>query len=195
MQPIRLLGTLARWNTERGFGFITPDSGGADIFVHATDMSRIGGAPQIGWRLDFRIRDGKDGRPRAYDVQREGMPLVRPSRAEPNAPPMRPRREPLHRPSRRRSPVLAIVVVAALGAGAFLFQRDDGASTPSGATPMPLAAPIPASDAPSPFKCDGRTHCSQMTSCEEATFFLEHCPGTKMDGNGDGVPCEQQWCD
>jgi hypothetical protein len=33
-----------------------------------------------------------------------------------------------------------------------------------------------------------------MTSCAEATWFLSHCPGVKMDGNGDGVPCEQQWC-
>jgi hypothetical protein len=44
------------------------------------------------------------------------------------------------------------------------------------------------------FSCDGRTHCSQMTSCEEATYFIRHCPGTKMDGDGDGVPCERQWC-
>ena len=44
------------------------------------------------------------------------------------------------------------------------------------------------------FKCDGRTYCSQMTSCEEATFFLKNCPGTKMDGNNDGIPCEKQWC-
>jgi len=47
---------------------------------------------------------------------------------------------------------------------------------------------------PSPFKCDGRTHCSQMTSCDEAKFFLKNCPNVKMDGNNDGVPCEQQWC-
>jgi hypothetical protein len=46
----------------------------------------------------------------------------------------------------------------------------------------------------SQYKCDGRTHCSQMTSCEEATYFLRNCPGVKMDGNSDGVPCEQQWC-
>lgn len=44
------------------------------------------------------------------------------------------------------------------------------------------------------FKCDGRTHCSQMTSCAEAVYFLQHCPDTKMDGNNDGEPCEQQWC-
>jgi hypothetical protein len=44
------------------------------------------------------------------------------------------------------------------------------------------------------FKCDGRTYCSQMTSCAEATYFLRNCPGVKMDGGGDGVPCERQWC-
>lgn len=44
------------------------------------------------------------------------------------------------------------------------------------------------------FKCDGRTYCSQMTSCAEANYFLKNCPGVKMDGNNDGVPCEKQWC-
>ncbi len=52
------------------------------------------------------------------------------------------------------------------------------------------AAPVPTAG----FRCDGRTHCSQMTSCAEATWFLKHCPGVKMDGNRDGVPCERQWC-
>ena len=44
------------------------------------------------------------------------------------------------------------------------------------------------------FHCDGRTSCSQMTSCAEAKFFLKHCPGVHMDGNNDGVPCKKQWC-
>lgn len=46
----------------------------------------------------------------------------------------------------------------------------------------------------SQFRCDGRTHCSQMTSCAEATFFINNYPNTKMDGNKDGIPCEKQWC-
>lgn len=46
----------------------------------------------------------------------------------------------------------------------------------------------------SSFQCDGRQHCSQMRSCDEATWFLRHCPGTKMDGDRDGIPCEEQWC-
>lgn len=45
------------------------------------------------------------------------------------------------------------------------------------------------------FSCDGRDHCSQMTSCEEATFFLENCLNQHTDGNNDGIPCEFQWCD
>jgi len=44
------------------------------------------------------------------------------------------------------------------------------------------------------FTCDGREYCRDMTSCEEATYFINHCPNTKMDGDGDGVPCERQWC-
>lgn len=58
---------------------------------------------------------------------------------------------------------------------------------------QPFATELPPASAPR-FQCDGRQHCSQMTSCQEAKFFLKNCPDTKMDGDGDGVPCEQQWC-
>lgn len=45
----------------------------------------------------------------------------------------------------------------------------------------------------SQFKCDGRTHCSQMRSYDEAVFFLRNCPNTEMDGDNDGEPCERQF--
>jgi hypothetical protein len=57
-----------------------------------------------------------------------------------------------------------------------------------------VASPSPDQSVSSAFRCDGRTHCSQMTSCAEATYFLRNCPNVQMDGNRDGVPCEQQWC-
>ena len=57
---------------------------------------------------------------------------------------------------------------------------------PRGNQPSPSAA--------SSSKCDGRTSCPQMTSCAEATYFIAHCPNTKMDGDRDGIPCEEQWC-
>jgi hypothetical protein len=65
--------------------------------------------------------------------------------------------------------------------------------------PMTTTTTARAPLASSSYKCDGRKYCSQMTSCAEATYFLQHCPGVKMDGgNGDGkpdgVPCEAQLC-
>ncbi|MGO2387171.1 MAG: excalibur calcium-binding domain-containing protein [Psychrobacter sp.] len=63
-----------------------------------------------------------------------------------------------------------------------------------GSTSELAIAPVLSTQSASSFSCDGRTHCSQMTSCAEATYFTNYCPNTKMDGNHDGVPCEQQWC-
>lgn len=67
-----------------------------------------------------------------------------------------------------------------------------GAMPVTGSTPVQGDGPAPAA-APA-YRCDGRLYCSQMTSCAEAKWFLNHCPGVKMDGNHDGRPCEQQWC-
>jgi endonuclease YncB( thermonuclease family) len=76
---------------------------------------------------------------------------------------------------------------------------ESAASGPAGSPPAAKDAPAVVAPVVSPvadarFRCDGRTHCSHMTSCAEATFFLQNCPGVKMDGNHDGVPCERQWC-
>jgi endonuclease YncB( thermonuclease family) len=73
-------------------------------------------------------------------------------------------------------------------------------AAPSGVATKAAALAVAPVDAPvvaalgSNYRCDGRTYCSQMTSCQEATWFSKNCPGAKMDGNNDGVPCEKQWC-
>jgi hypothetical protein len=75
-------------------------------------------------------------------------------------------------------------------------------ASPSAETPVRFTRPIKVETLP-PVKtpltqqnsrCDGRRHCSQMTSCAEAQFYLHHCPGTEMDGDHDGIPCENQFC-
>jgi endonuclease YncB( thermonuclease family) len=71
---------------------------------------------------------------------------------------------------------------------------DSAPPAAAAAPPAPLAPVAVTPPARTAHRCDGRTHCSQMSSCEEATWFLRHCPGVKMDGNRDGVPCEKQWC-
>lgn len=60
-------------------------------------------------------------------------------------------------------------------------------------TSQPIKTSTSSTSVSSPYQCDGRTHCSQMRSYEEAVFFINNCPGTKMDGNGDGRPCERQF--
>ena len=54
-------------------------------------------------------------------------------------------------------------------------------------------APIssaPAATASGGFSCGGKRRCGEMTSCEEAKFYLTQCGVGSLDGNKDGVPCE-----
>ena len=65
----------------------------------------------------------------------------------------------------------------------------DGKTKPAPAPMLPAQSTVI-----SGFRSDGRKYCSQMTSCAEARYFLANCPGVRMDGDGNGVPCERQWC-
>ncbi len=58
--------------------------------------------------------------------------------------------------------------------------------------PAPTLAPTRAPRAPTgaAFQCGSKQTCREMTSCEEAKFHLQQCGLKKIDGNGDGVPCE-----
>jgi endonuclease YncB( thermonuclease family) len=40
------------------------------------------------------------------------------------------------------------------------------------------------------YECGAKRYCKEMSSCEEAKYYLEHCNLTRLDGDGDGVPCE-----
>ena len=39
-------------------------------------------------------------------------------------------------------------------------------------------------------QCAGKRYCNEMASCEEARFYLTQCGLTRLDSDGDGVPCE-----
>src|SRR5690606_291867 len=71
--------------------------------------------------------------------------------------------------------------------------ENHGTDLRSQANSVNLKTPEMTSPSVSQFKCDGREHCSQMGSYEEALFFIRNCPNTKMDGDGDGIPCESQF--
>lgn len=62
-------GTVKWFNTTKGFGFIAPDDGGKDVFVHISAVERAG---MTGLRDDQKIQfemiDGRDGRQSAGDL-------------------------------------------------------------------------------------------------------------------------------
>jgi CspA family cold shock protein len=64
-------GTVKFFNAERGYGFITPDTGGRDIFVHITALEQAGlPALNEGQRVAFEIEADKKGKgPKAVDLQ------------------------------------------------------------------------------------------------------------------------------
>ncbi|KQY22003.1 cold-shock protein [Cellulomonas sp. Root485] len=61
-------GVVARYDAERGFGFITPDAGGADLFVHVS-VVRGADALQEGDRVRYQVRQSDRG-PQADGVER-----------------------------------------------------------------------------------------------------------------------------
>lgn len=186
-------GVLRSWHDDRGFGFIAPTQGGAEIFVHIGAFPRDGTRPTAGERLGYELAPGRDGKPQAVNVTRLALGADRPTRA------------PSRRDDRTGASVLGTIVVVVLltvlGAWAYRYvstsmHRTELAAQPALRSVDPVRREAQPVDRPAQasFSCDGRTHCSQMTSCAEATWFINHCPGTEMDGNRDGVPCEQQWC-
>ena len=60
---MRITGTVKFFNTAKGFGFIRPEQGGNDVFVHATALERAGiRSLNEGDRVSFVLEDDRRGR-------------------------------------------------------------------------------------------------------------------------------------
>lgn len=68
---MRQSGTVKFYNAQKGFGFITPDEGGKDVFVHVTAVEQSGiGILDEGMRVSFETEPDKRGKgPKAIDLQ------------------------------------------------------------------------------------------------------------------------------
>lgn len=63
-------GTVKWFNPQKGFGFITPDSGGNDAFVHISALERAGivGLDE-GQKVEYELQAGRDGKSAAENLR------------------------------------------------------------------------------------------------------------------------------
>ncbi|MDC3003680.1 cold-shock protein [Paracoccaceae bacterium] len=63
-------GTVKWFNTKKGFGFIEPEDGGKDVFVHisAVEASGLAGL-EDNQKVTYELEEGRDGRQMAGDLK------------------------------------------------------------------------------------------------------------------------------
>lgn len=196
MDTKRYTGQLKKWNAERGFGFIVASDGGQDVFVHISAFPRDARLPTDGELLTFEVEPDRSGKRSAVRVRRQGDPQPELGRAAPR------RVGRTSAASHSAGFVQKLIILLILAALAFYaygrytnrVKQIEAPAHTAVQSPAPVSLFEGMPPAAARFTCDGRSHCSQMTSCKEAKLFLKNCPSTEMDGDHDGVPCEQQWC-
>ena len=63
-------GTVKWFNATKGYGFIQPDDGSKDVFVHVSAVERAGLRSLIeGQKITFSIEQGREGKSSAVDLQ------------------------------------------------------------------------------------------------------------------------------
>ena len=62
-------GTIKHWNDDKGYGFITPDNGGNDVFLHIKAFKKWSHRPEIGQVVSYNTTSGDKGRLRALNVR------------------------------------------------------------------------------------------------------------------------------
>jgi CspA family cold shock protein len=68
---MRRNGTVKFFNQAKGYGFVTPEEGGKDVFVHITAVQKSG-IPELneGTKISFDVQDDAQGRgPQAIELQ------------------------------------------------------------------------------------------------------------------------------
>ncbi|MGJ0486003.1 MAG: cold shock domain-containing protein [Methylomicrobium sp.] len=195
-------GKLVRWIDDKGFGFIKPATGGKDIFIHISALRGMSRPPKVGDTLHYQTEADASGKLRAIHARIEGVPKelslepVTRKRELATGPAGydRPQKKPQQRinQSQKRRGSLPFLFLLLIVGGVSAYDKWGHYSAEI--VDQPAVQPVVESVMSEPhFQCQGKVYCSEMTSREEAEFYLANCPGMKMDGDGDGVPCENQF--
>ncbi len=191
-------GLLKAWNDEKGFGFIKSDTLAHDTFIHISALKHMSRKPKVGDTIYFEVATQPDGKTKAVNCRIEGVAALK----------FMPKKSNHHRVAKSNftdsflGKVASISIIAVLGFIALnKYNHYQSNEQFNNHTPVITNADLVTFDEQYPksvipkstqnFTCDGRQHCSQMTSRAEAVFFINNCPNTKMDGDRDGDPCER----
>jgi CspA family cold shock protein len=63
------IGTVKWFNTTKGFGFIQPDDGSKDVFVHISAVERAGMTLTEGQKVSFDLERGQQGKTSAVNLK------------------------------------------------------------------------------------------------------------------------------
>ena len=179
-------GKLKHWNEEKGFGFISSKVEPNDIFIHISALKKMSRRPVVGDLITFQIHIDNNGKKRATNAQIKGVAPINTKNIK----------QKKHNKNSSSNPLLIIATVGLVSMGSYFVYsyQSKNESALVEQIPAPIKSKKKRKKYNDKFNCAGKVYCSDMTSCEEAKYYLNNCTGTKIDGDNDGVPCESQWC-
>lgn len=76
MTKTMIKGVLKTWKEDRGFGFIVPDGGGKDIFIHISALQGTSRRPITGDIIHYQVAKDNRGKYKAVNAYIEGVELI-----------------------------------------------------------------------------------------------------------------------
>lgn len=76
MTKTMIKGVLKTWKEDRGFGFICPDDGGKDIFIHISALKGTSRRPVAGDIICYQVARDNQGKYKAVNARIEGVDIL-----------------------------------------------------------------------------------------------------------------------
>lgn len=76
MTKTMIKGVLKTWKEDRGFGFIVPDGGGKDIFIHISALKGTSRRPVTGDVIHYQVAKDNRGKYKAVNAYIDGVEII-----------------------------------------------------------------------------------------------------------------------